>query len=418
MSMFNFNQCIMNFKLKTPKSQSSSLILFYVNLPDGNRFVYSTGQKIPVRLWDKGYQSPIRTKSQKDQVIINSVNLRLDRIKAEYLKLDLQYQKQGKQLTKEQLKDEFDIVFKGKQKKETPNDLESCFTDFYECKFKDGSWSKSTKQRYMMLLGLLNEYEKYKSRGIDIRGIDESWITHFRYYCQTVKKHQVNTLGRNIGLLKTFLNYCLKKKYIDNPSFKEAAVNREVTHQIALNKEEIGVVAQLDLAPNKRLERVRDVFLVGCYTGMRFSDFKRVKSSNISEGLITIREVKDKTKTLQIPITDKVRAILEKYDWQLPLISEQKFREYLKEIFKLAGFTDLKIKSKKIGKEVYEKEVPMYKLISTHTARRSFITIMFNSGVPAKAIMSITGHKSINNFQLYYKPTNDTLSGFMDQVWK
>ena len=408
----------MNFKLKTPKSQSSSLILFYVNLPDGNRFVYSTGQKIPVRLWDKGYQNPIRTKSQKDQVIINAVTLRLDRIKAEYLKLDVQYQKQGKQLTKEQLKDEFDIVFKGKQKKETPNDLESCFTDFYEFKFKDGSWSKSTKQRYMMLLGLLNDYEKYKSRVIDIRGIDESWITHFRYYCQTVKKHQVNTLGRNIGLLKTFLNYCLKKKYIDNPSFKEAAVNREVTHQIALNKEEIGVVAQLDLALNKRLERVRDVFLVGCYTGMRFSDFKRVKSSNISEGLITIREVKDKTKTLQIPITDKVRAILEKYDWQLPLISEQKFREYLKEIFKLAGFTDLKIKSKKIGKEVYEKEVPMYKLISTHTARRSFITIMLNSGIPAKAIMSITGHKSINNFQLYYKPTNDTLSGFMDQVWK
>ena len=105
----------MNFKLKTPKSQSSSLILFYVNLPDGNRFVYSTGQKIPVRLWDKGYQNPIRTKSQKDQVIINAVTLRLDRIKAEYLKLDLQYQKQGKQLTKEQLKDEFDIVFKGKQ---------------------------------------------------------------------------------------------------------------------------------------------------------------------------------------------------------------------------------------------------------------------------------------------------------------
>lgn len=264
MPTFNFNQCSMNFKLKTPKSQSSSLILSYVNLPDGSRFVYSTGQKIPVRLWDKSYQVPIKTKSQKDQVIINSVNLRLDRIKAEYLRLDLQYQKQGKQLTKEQLKDEFDILFKGKQKKETPNDLESCFTDFCEFKNKEGSWSKSTKQRYIMLLGLLNEYERYKSRQIEIRGIDESWITNFRHYCKTIKKHQVNTLGRNIGLLKTFLNYCLKKKYIDNPSFKEAAVNREVTHQIALNKEEIEVVAQLNLSHNKRLERVRDVFLVGC----------------------------------------------------------------------------------------------------------------------------------------------------------
>jgi len=107
----------MNFKLKTPKSQSSSLILSYVTLKDGKRFVYSTGQKIPVRLWDKSYQVPIRTKSQKDQVIINSVNLRLERIKAEYLKLDLQYQKEGRQLTKEELKEEFDILFKGKQKK-------------------------------------------------------------------------------------------------------------------------------------------------------------------------------------------------------------------------------------------------------------------------------------------------------------
>jgi len=107
----------MNFKLKTPKSKSSSLILSYVTLKDGKRFVYSTGQKIPVRLWDKSYQVPIRTKSQKDQLIINAVILRLDKIKTEYLRLDLQYQKLEKQLTKELLKDEFDVLFKGKQKK-------------------------------------------------------------------------------------------------------------------------------------------------------------------------------------------------------------------------------------------------------------------------------------------------------------
>ena len=161
--MFNFNQCIMNFKLKTPKSHSSSLILSYITLKDGKRFVYSTGQKILVRLWDKSYQIPIKTKSQKDQQIINAVTLRLDKIKTEYLRLDLQYQKEGKLLTKEQLKEEFDILFKGKQKKETPNDLKSCFTDFCEFKNKEGSWSKSTEQRYTMLLGLLNDYKKHKS---------------------------------------------------------------------------------------------------------------------------------------------------------------------------------------------------------------------------------------------------------------
>ena len=80
--MYNFNQCNMNFKLKTPKSKSSSLILFYVNLPDGSRFVYSTGQKIPVRLWDSHAQLPKKTKSQNDQMIVNTVNFRLDIIKS------------------------------------------------------------------------------------------------------------------------------------------------------------------------------------------------------------------------------------------------------------------------------------------------------------------------------------------------
>ena len=199
--------------------------------------------------------------------------------------------------------------------------------------------------------------------------------------------------------------------------FKEVPVRREITKQIALSKDDIKQLSGVDLSNNSRLERVRDIFLVGCYTGMRYSDFKRIKASNVSDNLITIREVKDKSKTLQIPITDRVREILEKYNMELPVISEQKFRDYLKEVFKIAGFTKLSTKSKKIGKQVYEEEVPMYELISTHTARRSFITIMLNSGVPDKAIMKITGHKSINNFQVYYRPSNEVLSDFMSDVW-
>ena len=199
--------------------------------------------------------------------------------------------------------------------------------------------------------------------------------------------------------------------------FKEVPVRREITKQIALSKDDIDQLSGVDLSNNSRLERVRDIFLLGCYTGMRYSDFKRIKASNVSDNLITIREVKDKSKTLQIPITDRVREILEKYNMELPVISEQKFRDYLKEVFKIAGFTKLSTRSKKIGKRVYEEEVPMYELISTHTARRSFITIMLNSGVPDKAIMKITGHKSINNFQVYYRPSNEVLSDFMSDVW-
>lgn len=404
----------MNFKLKTPKSQSSSLILFYVNLPDGSRFVYSTGQKIPVRLWDSQAQALKKTKSQNDQLIINTVNFRLDKIKSAYLNLNMDCKVMGKLLSKQLLKQEFDIQFKGLKRKEVPKSFDDCFEDFYNFKIMEGEWSDSTAERYRMIQRLIKEYDKTVSMEL----VDINWLLSFKEYSETKKLHQVNTVGRNLGLIKTFLNYCLKKGYIIDNSFKDCAVSREVTKQLALSKEDIQRIEDLDLSNNKRLERVRDVFLLGCYTGMRYSDFKRVKASNIYNGLIKIREVKDKEKFLEIPITDRIRVILEKYDMNLPVISEQKFRDYLKEIFKIAGFTELQIKSIRIGKNVHESEVPMYDLMSTHTARRSFITHMLNSGVPAKAIMTITGHKSINNFQLYYKPTNDVLAEFMKNAWK
>jgi len=216
----------MNFKLKTPNTRTNSLILFYVTLSGGKRFVYSTGQKIPVRLWDKHSQFPKRTKSQNDQVITNSVNIRLESLKTAYLNLNFQYKSSGRILTKEILKQEFDILFKGVSKKTAPNDFDSCFEDFFKFKLKEGGWSNSTAKRYRMLYKLVKEFEKtyYK---IEIELIDVSWIADFKSYCQEIKSHQVNTLGRNLGLLKTFLNYCLKNDFITNSSFKEVAVSRD-----------------------------------------------------------------------------------------------------------------------------------------------------------------------------------------------
>ena len=145
----------MNFKLKTPKSKDSSLILSYVTLSNGNRFVYSTGEKIPLRLWDTNSQLPKKTNSQNDQVIVNRVNLKLDRLRSAYLELDHRYKSANKLLNKEILKQEFDILFKGAKKKEIPNDFDSCFADFFELKVKEGNWTRSTTQRYKMIHKLL-----------------------------------------------------------------------------------------------------------------------------------------------------------------------------------------------------------------------------------------------------------------------
>jgi len=253
----------MNFKLKTPKSQSSSLILFYVNLSDGSRFVYSTGQKIPVRLWNSHAQLPKKSKSQNDQMIVNSVNFRLDKIKSCYMRVNLDCKTAGKTLSKQLLKHEFDIQFKGVKRKESPKSFDDCFEDFYNFKIKEGQWSDSTAERYRMIQRLMKEYDK----ALSMESFDSNWLLSFKEYSEIEKLHQVNTVGRNLGLIKTFLNYCLKKGYITDSSFKDCAVSREVTKQLALSKEDIQRIDDLDLSNNKRLERVRDVFLLGCYTG-------------------------------------------------------------------------------------------------------------------------------------------------------
>ena len=168
---------------------------------------------------------------------------------------------------------------------------------------------------------------------------------------------------------------------------------------------------------NSKLERVRDVFVFACLTGMRYSDFKRVSKSNIQNDYILLRETKDKSKHLTIPLTPISKSILQKYDYKLPTISDQKFRDYIKEACKAVGFTQIVTSTKRIGNDIIETKQPKHERISTHTARRSFITVMLNKGTPSKVIMNITGHKSIKTFNSYYRPSVTDSQKFMKQVW-
>ena len=242
------------------------------------------------------------------------------------------------------------------------------------------------------------------------------WYANFKHYCETVKKHNVNTFGRNIGLIKTFLNYALENQYTKNDTYKKFKIKREVTPQVVLTHEEIMQLYKF-VFQHSKLERVRDVFVFGCLTGMRYSDFKRVSRSNIQNDFILLRETKDKSKHLTIPLTSISKSILKKYDYKLPTISDQKFRDYLKEACKAVGFTQMVTSTKRIGNDIIKLKQPKYERISTHTARRSFVTVMLNKGIPPKAIMSITGHKSIKTFNSYYRPTVTDSQKFMKQVW-
>jgi integrase len=402
----------MNFKLKTPNSKNESLILFYANLKNGERFVYSTGERIHPQYWDKSNQYPKKSKVKDEQITYNLISGQLDRYTKLFRSFYAQCAATEEIVTKKALKDCFNQEFKRVKRN---NDFETVFDEYVEYKFKLGDWTKGTKKLNQRILKLIKEFEDIHGK-VQFSSVTMKWYANFKHYCETIKKHNVNTFGRNIGLIKAFLNYALENQYTNNDTFNKFKIKLEVTHQEVLTHEEIIQLYKF-VFQNSKLERVRDVFVFACLTGMRYSDFKRVSKSNIQNDSILLRETKDKSKHLTIPLTSISKSILKKYDYKFPTISDQKFRDYLKEACKAVGFAQIVTSTKRIGNEVIELKQPRYERISTHTARRSFITVMLNKGIPYKVIMNITGHKSIKTFNSYYRPTVTDSQKFMKQVW-
>ena len=152
------------------------------------------------------------------------------------------------------------------------------------------------------------------------------------------------------------------------------------------------------------LERVRDLFLIGCYTGLRFSDLSRLKKENITaDGTINIKAEKTE-KTVVVPIHPIVRQIFEKYNYQLPKIpANQNFNDYIKTVAERAKINELVTIERSKGIFEVGQTAEKHNFVSSHTARRSFATNAFLMDMPSISIMKITGHKTESAFMRYIK---------------
>ena len=183
--------------------------------------------------------------------------------------------------------------------------------------------------------------------------------------------------------------------------FKSISVKSDT---IYLTTEEIRELQKLELAATPRFERVRDMFIVGCYTVLRFSDFSRIQPQHIENGMIEITQQKTGGKVF-IPMVKDVLAIMEKYKNALPKISNQKFNEYLHEVCKKCEILTKEVSTTgyKDGKKATFIQ-PKYELVCSHTARRSFATNEYKAGdLEISEIMAITGHTTEKSFYKYIR---------------
>ncbi len=185
-----------------------------------------------------------------------------------------------------------------------------------------------------------------------------------------------------------------------------------------MTEEEIDRIFYHDFSHNKKLDKARDLLIIGLWTGQRIGDFKNINATNIKNGFIEITANKTGVDVV-IPIHHQIEQILKKWNNDFPpALSAQKFNEYIKEIGREVGLTEI-VSGAKMNPETKRKEegeYPKYELMSSHICRRSFATNHYGK-LPTLTIMAITGHQSEKMFFNYIQTTPKEYAEEMKSFW-
>lgn len=399
-----------NFYLKSGGNPRERLLYFFFHY-NGNRLKYSTGQKVPPKYWNEEKQQARETKEFPQHSELNAL---LRNLAQEAERLYLKGLNSGRVLTTDELRAGLDI-FRGKAQNAPQRGLFAFFENFISertasPKFKDGS-----VKVYRTLYRKLKDFAQTKrKRRLDFRDITPEFWEQFRDYLYSLNLAE-NTVHKQLRTLKTILSDAAEKGATGEvevyTNTKRLGVAAEPVQKIYLSLAELEILFNMDLSGSPKLARVRDLFLIGSFTGLRFSDFTQIRPEHFTtiDGVEVLEIDTEKTgERVVIPVHPYVRAILKRNDGQTPRgISNQKMNDYLKELGERAGFTEPFIITKKIGGEKVTQTFRKFELLSTHTARRSFATNAFKSNVPALAIMKITGHRTEAAFLRYIQITKE-----------
>jgi len=389
-----------SFFIRNKKTTKPTSISLRVIWSQRNDLVYSTGIKIAPQNWDERNQK-VRNRVEV-ALIKDEINLRLSKIRSatEELIRDLSYRSI---MSKDDLKYGLDLYFKKvsvKKKAET-------FYEYVENELIEKAKkrvAKVTWQTYLRTLELIKEFEKEDRFKISFETINIDFYYSFINFLEETHSMSPNTIGKQIKNVKMFMNAANEEGITEfsGHRHKHFKVIKKESFQIYLNENELEALERLEYELDSVEDRVRDLFLIGAYTGQRISDWKKLNEKNIiKNGQVSCFKItQTKTKTnIVIPIHPVVQKIFDKRNGIAPkYVNDQDINEKLKNIAEKAEINELILQ---------KGNVPKYELVSSHTARRSFCTNAYKSGMDTLSIMNLSGHKTEKNFLTYIKIENE-----------
>lgn len=402
------------------KSQNKIYIYLQVSF-SGERLRLSTGESLEdATFWDKetmqvkkDYKSSSnKTAKQINKTLINCSNA-IEEVFTKYSIL-------RKTLpTKTQVKNDYlKAIGKYTGRQRQTNDLsptvEQGIREFIKAESEVRQWSLSIIKNFNNIINKINNFRK----GLLLKELNEDILSDFAKWLIATNGGDLNnnTAKKRISQLKWFLRWCNRTGYYKNnlyetfqPKFKMVSGEKEI---IFLTKGELQKWMSYKFSEKDNyLEKVRDVFLFCCFTGLRYSDVKNLKHADIRDGIIHIVTVKTADNIL-INLNDFSQAILDKYKdndktFALPVCASQVMNREIKQIGKLAGIDASVKKIYYKGNKRYEEVLPKYEYLSMHASRRTFVVTAMTLGMDTNVIMKFTGHNSINAMKPYMAVVDD-----------
>lgn len=385
------------FQLKEPTSKEETLLnLIYFN--NGIRFKYSTGIKLKPKYWNKESQQARITKEFNQAESINNyirqASTHLQNIHRDLLS-------DGIIPTNILLKSKLDVALLRKS-----NINANSFVDFITSLIENSTKKTNTIKHYNQTLRQLTEFKKESKNQLLFEDINLNFYDEFMKFCLR-KNYGVNTIGGFVKHIKVFMNEAFDRKLTSNIEYKNKRFRtlQEETETIYLTAKELELIYNYDFSENTRLDNVRDMFIISCYTGLRYSDLMQISENNLIDNSTKLKIKTEKTGELVIiPLHKYIREILAKHNgFPSYRISNQKMNEYLKELGALVEINKNILISSTRGGNSESTNFKKYELITVHTARRSFATNAYLMNVPSISIMKITGHRTEKAFLKYIK---------------
>jgi integrase len=284
-------------------------------------------------------------------------------------------------------------------------------------KAKSTDRGERTIAKYNTLSGILKEFEGGYGK-LTFEAMTHNFYDAFKKFLIRKRKLTNNTVGKYVSTLKTFLAWAEERGASIPKDYRKFRVDEEDVAVIALSMDEVRRIENLDVSNHPRLNRVKDLFLFACYTGARFGDIQMLHIDDIHDTVWRLRMGKTRTETL-IHLIPQAFEILNKYRrfGRMPQISSQRMNDYLKEIGKLAEINEPVHIVRYQGAKLIEKRGPKWQFLSSHIARKTFVTISLERGMRAEVVMSFTGHRNFKTLKRYIALTQQARGEAIESVW-